>query len=165
MVLSRLATERAISVQVASAGILPGGLPLPTETQHVLRGLGFNKSDLHSYRSRQLTNGLVVGADLVIGLARDHLREVTVRVPQAWDRTFTLKELVRRGEAVGGREPDEGLATWLVKVGADRNRRDLLGASGTDDVADPVGGPPSAFEQAAAEIRGLCISLSNVVWS
>ena len=162
--LSRLAAERAISVQVASAGILPGGLPLPTETQDALRGLGYDRSDLHSYRSRQFTDGLVVGADLVIGLAREHLREVTVRVPQAWDRTFTLKELVRRGEAAGRREPDEALSTWLAKVGANRNRQDLLGSSDTDDVADPIGGPPSAFEQTATEIRGLCLALTNAIW-
>jgi protein-tyrosine-phosphatase len=52
----------------------------------------------------------------------------------------------------------------LAKVGQDRNRHDLLGSSTADDVADPIGGPPSGFEQTATEIRDLCVALATTVW-
>jgi hypothetical protein len=75
-----------------------------------------------------------------------------------------LKELVRRGEGVGPRRADEELEEWLAKVSEGRDRRDLLGSSNVDDVVDPIGGPPSMFEQVAVEIQGLCVSLTDLVW-
>ncbi len=100
----------------------------------------------------------------MLGLARDHVREVVVRWPEAWGRTFTLKELVRRGEGVGPRRADEELPDWLGRVSEDRDRRDLLGSSNLDDVVDPIGGLPSMFEQVAGEIQRLCVSLTDLVW-
>jgi protein-tyrosine phosphatase len=93
-VLSALVTERGIPAQIGSVGLLPGGDPLPQETQDALTTLGYNESALRSHRSRQITDALIAGADLVVGMTREHVREVTVRVPEAWGRTFTLKELV-----------------------------------------------------------------------
>ena len=85
-------------------------------------------------------------------------------MPETWGRTFTFKELVRRGDAAGPRRPDEELSEWLNALGQHRDRRELLGSSDADDVADPIGGPPSIFEQTAAEIQGLCVSLVRLLW-
>jgi hypothetical protein len=73
-------------------------------------------------------------------------------------------KLVRRGGSVGPRGVDEELEEWLANVSEGRDRRDLLGSSNFDDVAYPIGGPASTFEQTADEIQGLCISLTNLVW-
>lgn len=75
-----------------------------------------------------------------------------------------MKELVRRGEAIGPARPGEEFRAWLARAGADRDRQDLLGASNSDDVADPIGGAPSLFDQTAAEIEGLCVSLAALLW-
>jgi protein-tyrosine phosphatase len=163
-ILSELVRRRGIDAGIASVGLMPGGVPIPPETQDALRSLHYDSSRLAAHRSRELREADITSADLVLGLARDHVREVVVRVPSAWDRTFTLKELVRRGEAVGPRQPGQELSSWLAAVGLERTRADLLGSSDADDVADPIGGPPSAFEQTAAEIQGLCESLSGLVW-
>jgi len=163
-ILSSLAATRSLPVEVASAGLLPGGEPMPTETRDALGALGYPTPGFASRRSGQLTVATVQQADLVLGMAREHVREVVVREPGAWPRTFTLKELVRRGEAAGPRTPGEQLEVWLSRVSLDRTRRGLLGASELDDVADPLGGLPSAFRQTAQEIRGLCVSVGDLIW-
>jgi protein-tyrosine phosphatase len=162
--LTSLVGARGFEAAVASAGLLPGAAPLPVETRDVLIRRGFNESSVSRFRSQQLTDDLVRGADLVLGMAREHVREVIVRVPEAWERTFTLKELVRRGQAGGARHPDEELRSWLARIGQGRDRGELLGSSLVDDVADPIGGPPSRFEHTASEIEGLCRSLTSLLW-
>jgi protein-tyrosine-phosphatase len=108
---------------------------------------------------------MLMEADLVLGLARDHVREVVVRSPDTWEKSFTLKELVRRGGTAGPRPRDEVLPVWLARVSSGRNRTELLGESETDDVIDPAGGLPSGFVRTAAEIQGLCVSLAGLLWS
>jgi len=39
--------------------------------------------------------------------------EVVLIVPDAWDRTFTLREVVQFVRRVGRRSPDEELADWI----------------------------------------------------
>jgi protein-tyrosine phosphatase len=164
-ILSNLVARRGTPVEISSAGLLPGGPPMPPETQDALNALGYGGPGLASHRSRRLTGTEVTNADLVLGLARNHVREVVVRMPETWTKTFTLKELVRRGQSVGPRRADEELPAWLARASQDRSRQDLLGSSNLDDVADPIGGPPFMFEQTAAEIEGLCISLAGLLWS
>jgi len=163
-ILSSLATTRSLPVEINSAGLLPGGEPMPTETRDALAALGYPTPGFASRSSRQLTLPTVQLADLVLGMAREHVREIVVRAPEAWPRTFTLKELVRRGKAVGPRVNDEQLESWLTRVSLHRTRQGLLGSSELDDVADPLGGLPSAFGQTADEICALCISLGELLW-
>jgi protein-tyrosine phosphatase len=157
--------ERGIEAHVASAGLIPGGQALPIETQDTLRAFGFNGPGIERFRSTQITDGLVSGADLVIGLAREHVREVVVRTPEAWERSFTLKELVRRGGVIGPRPTSEDLPSWLYRAGFERTRADLLGESIEDDVIDPAGGVASGFDRTAAEIQALCRSLGVLLWA
>jgi protein-tyrosine phosphatase len=161
--LSDLLSSRGIRAAVASAGLLPGGAPLPVETADALAAIGHERS-LPSFTSVQVTNEDVARADLVLGMTREHVREVIVAVPDAWEHTFTLKELVRRGEEVGPRARDEDLANWLRRAGEDRTRAELLGSSPEDDVVDPIGGRPAEFERSAREIDGLCRALVALVW-
>src|SRR3546814_13095724 len=77
-------------------------------------------------------------------MAREHVREVAVLDPGALARTFTLKELVRAGAAIGHPLPDEALDAWLRRAGAGRPK-DLLGGVGPDDsydIEDSVGRGP-----------------------
>jgi protein-tyrosine phosphatase len=163
-ILSRQLAGRSIPVEVGSAGLLPGGRPLPAETRDALIGRGIDPAAVDVFRSRELTRESIETTDLVVGLAREHVREVVVRVPPAWERTFTLKELVRRGEDAGPRGAAEPLPTWLARAAEGRQRSDLLGSSIGDDVVDPIGGSPSDFDRTAAEIERLCTSLAALLW-
>ena len=67
-------------------------------------------------------------SDLVVGLAREHVRETALLVPAAYPRTFTLKELVRRGGEVGARGDDESFEMWLARLHVGRTTLMHLGA-------------------------------------
>lgn len=162
-VLGRLLSARGIPAEVRSAGLLPGGAPLPRDTEEALDALGLGRP-LAGFASTQVTLDAVRGSDLVLGMTREHLRELIVAVPDAWGHTFTLKELVRRGERAGARGLSEDLAPWLERVAEGRARAELLGSSPEDDVDDPIGGGASAFERTAREIEDLCKRLAGLAW-
>lgn len=153
--------RRAPDVHVHSAGLLPGGRPVTPETMDVMDDWGLDAS---AHRSRQLTAELVAAADLVLGMERRHVAEASVLVPAAWPRSFTLKEIVRRGEQVGPRPPGQSLSDWLAAVHAGRATVDLVGASEADDIADPVVSMRVGFKQTAAEIDDLLARLERLVW-
>lgn len=160
LVAGEVAPDLAGPVTVASAGLLEGGRPVSPEVATTLLPFGI---DLSGHRSTQLTADAIVGADLILGMERRHGREAILLVPSAWPRTFTLKELVRRGEKHGPRPLHQPLATWLAAVGDGREKTDLIGRSPEDDVADPLGGDLAAYRSAAAEIAELIQRLTRLL--
>ena len=154
--------DLGLDVRVASAGRLESGLPASDHGIEVLRGRGI---DMVPHRSRRSTKDILLGADLVLGMAREHVMDAVVAVPALFPRTFTLRELVRRGEAAGPRRQGESLDGWLARVGEGRTHRDVLGASRDDDIADPIGGPRSAYERLAVELDGLLDRLVAVAFA
>lgn len=156
--------ERAgVAASVSSAGLHPGGAPA---TGHGVAAMADRGLDLSSHRSRQLALELVTQADLIIGMAREHVREVAVLDADALARSFTLKELVTAGERIGARRDGEDLATWLARAGTGRRRQTLLG-SGHDptlDVEDPVGRSRSDYETTADELDDLLGRLVSLAW-
>jgi protein-tyrosine phosphatase len=154
VLLRRHLTAAGVEASVSSAGLLPGGRPA---TAHGVESMAARGLDLSGHRSRQLARELIEPADLIIGMAREHVREVAVLDAGALPRTFTLKELVRLGEGAGPRSPDEPLADWLARVGRSRQRQHLLGV-GHDpahDVEDPVGRGRADYELTADELDDL----------
>ena len=119
--------------------------------------------DVSHHRSSVLSAEAVVRADLVIALERYHLRESVVLDPTSFVRTFTLKELVRRGEEVGPRGKDEPLDAWLRRLAHGREIADLLGADDDDDVADPFGRSIDEYETARVELAGLIDRLAGLM--
>ena len=90
--------------RVRSAGLLGEdavGEPPPPEVVAALAAYGL---DISGHRSRRVTAADLGWADLVLGMSREHVRHAVVTVPDSWPRTFTLKELVRRGEETGPAE-------------------------------------------------------------
>ncbi|HEX2119105.1 MAG TPA: hypothetical protein VHF91_07970, partial [Acidimicrobiales bacterium] len=138
--------ELGVDARVASAGLLQSGQPASAHGVDLLRGRGI---DMTTHRSRAITREILSSADLILAMAREHVREAVVTDASLWPRTFTLKELVRRGEAAGPRRPGEPLSEWLARVGQGRKVSDLTGSSPEDDVADPIGGPRLAYERLA----------------
>jgi len=120
--------------------------------------------DISAHRSRLVRTDDLAAADLMLAMARVHLRHAVVTAPEIWPRAFTLKELVRRGSEAGPRPPGTGLADWLALANQGRDRRTLLGDSPDDDIADPIGGPPLAYDQTADLLTNLLGTLADLCW-
>jgi protein-tyrosine-phosphatase len=149
-------------VSIASAGLLAGGYGSPPEVVSVLAELGI---DLSGHTSTQLSPELVAGADMIVGMARRHAREVVLLDAGAFSRTFTLKDLVGRGDLVGPRAPGESLPDWMVRLDRGRQRTDLVGTSSADDVPDPLGGSLEDFRATARELGALVEHLAGLLWA
>jgi protein-tyrosine phosphatase len=149
------------SVETSSAGILPGGAPVPTEVREVMSTYGI---DLSSHRSRTLTEALVADADLLVGMGRRHVREAVLLDSGSWPRAFTFKSLVQKGREVGPRPPGSDLAPWLDALHEGRTRTELAGRSSVDEVADPYGGPFAGYRDAARELSRLTFDLAELLW-
>jgi len=160
--LGRRLDDAGVKAVVSSAGLLFDGKPV---TDHGLAVMADRGLDTSGHRSRRLRPDLIAGANLVVGMARSHVREAVALSPDALARAFTLKEIVRRGEETGGRAPDEPLDAWLARLGAGRRRSDLLGESDADDVADPIGGPRRRYERTADELDDLTARLARLLSS
>jgi protein-tyrosine phosphatase len=156
--------QAGVDAAVSSAGLYPGGRPA---TGHGVQTMAARGLDLTGHASRQLTRDLVAEADLVVGMAREHVREVAVLDGTALGRAFTLKELVRAGEAAGPRRADEPLPAWLDRVAAGRRPADLLG-TGHDprlDVEDPIGRDREDYEATADELDDLLGRLVHLLFA
>lgn len=154
--------RRGEPARVHSAGLLRSGDPSSRFAGEVLTGRGL---DLSSHRSTTISRSLVTGADLVLGMARAHVREAVVLDPQVWPRAYTLKELVRRGEDAGPRAAGQSVEEWLAKVHAGRSHSDLLGESDEDDIFDPIGSARPVYERTATEIESLVDRLVDLLFT
>jgi protein-tyrosine phosphatase len=149
-----------VPARVSSTGLVAPGRPATPEAVDAMRR---RHLDLSAHRSRVLDVEQVASSDLVIGMARRHVREVWLLDNAALDRSYTLKELVRRGEEVGACDADEPLDRWLQRVNLGRRASDLVGESTLDDIADPIGQPASVYERVAAELDDLTGRLVDLV--
>lgn len=152
---------RHVEAAVRSAGTVPGPERPPPGAVAAMAAWGIDTS---GHRARPLEDHLLEEADLVLGMARAHVREAVVRLPAVFSKTFTLKELVRRAGAVGPRRPQEPVDAWLARVGTGRRRQVIVGRSDDDDVADPIGGPPAAYRATASELHDLIVTLCDFAW-
>ncbi len=149
------------TLEVQSAGRLPGGVAASPPAVQVLAERGL---DLSKHLSHTVTPELVVASDLILGMAREHVRDAVLLRPEVRDRAFALKDLVRRGEGIGRRSAGQPLADWLRLAGADRTTNDLLGADTDDDVADPIGQSANHYRACADELDGLLRRLAALAF-
>ena len=85
-----------VEVSSAGTGALVGE-GMPEQAQRMSEHLGGSPA---GHRGRQVTKPLIEQADLVIGLARDHRRDLARLLPRSARYTFTLRELARLLESV-----------------------------------------------------------------
>jgi len=159
--LTRQIQDLADPVEVSSAGIMPGGSPVPDEVLRVMAPFGI---DLLGHESRPLTASLLQGCDLVIGMGRRHIQEAVLLDPPCWPQAFTLKELVRRSGEIGPRRPDQGIRSWIEAAQGDRTRASLVHRSAVDEVADPYGHSFVRYQETAAELDRLTALLAGALW-
>jgi protein-tyrosine phosphatase len=129
----------------------------------VLEGRAYG-IDLADHVPRTVDPGMIQAADLVVGLTREHVRETVVAVPASFSKTFTLREIVRRGLDRGPRDAAEDLGAWLARLQDGRLRANLMGESPDDDVMDPMGGTPDDYRQMLTEVADLTLTLRNLAW-
>ena len=160
--LARRLSGLGVAARVRSAGMLRGGDPPLPEVTSVMARYGI---DIAGHRSRVACAADLASASLVLAMARDNLRYAVVTEPGAWPRTFTLRELIRRGERVGPRPPGEPFSGWLSRVHAGRERAALLGDAADDDVPDPAGGPLRAYADVAGLLDRSLTRLAELGWA
>jgi protein-tyrosine phosphatase len=144
--------ERDCAAIVTSAGTRGGRLAIHQDTVAAAEQVGLVVAD---HVSRQIDPRLIRedGADLVIGMTREHLREVVAIEPSAWPRTFTLKELARAATLVGRVETT--VAEWVATASGGRRAADLMTPSDDDDLADPYGLERRAHVRMVEEVDDL----------
>src|SRR5512139_1912973 len=144
--LRRLFAQAGIGASVGSAGLLPGGVPA---TPEAVATMAARRIDIRSHFSRTVDAEMATRTPMIVGMTRHHVRELCAGYGSPIERTYTLKELVRRGQQIGGRLHGESVYTWLHRVHAGRRPADLMGDDPVDDIADPVGRPRAEYEQTA----------------
>lgn len=160
-ILDRELTRAGVDAAIRSAGTDASGGPATPGTIDAARRLGL---DLGTHRSTPLDPELVAAAALVLTMERRHVQDVVIAAPGSFDRTFTLKELVRRGSAAAPRASNETLAEWLGRVSVGRRPKDLLGRSPADDIADPTVDRLVDHDALAAELTELTRRLVALAW-
>lgn len=153
--------QRGVDARVHSAGLLAPGRPASEHSATLMADRGL---DLSRHRSRTMTEDLLGGADLVIGMERLHVQEAAVLVREAWPRSFTLRELARRVGVAGPRPVAVPLDEWLRTLSEDRTPADHLGSSADDDVADPYGRSLRAYRRCADDLVGLVDTVVDGLW-
>jgi protein-tyrosine phosphatase len=129
----------------ASAGLLPGGFPVPPNGLQVAAERGL---PLSGHRSTQLDAAALQGWDVVLTMSRDHAREIVAVTPDLWPRVFTLRQFRRALQAKPPRR-HVALGPWIDETAAGRSRLELIGRSPDDDVADPLTAPVGAWRDMA----------------
>ncbi len=152
---------RRPALQVRSAGRLPGGVRASATAVEVVAADGL---DLSAHLSQAATAELLADSDLILGMAREHVRDAVLLRPDVRPRAFALKDLVRRGGAIGPRGPEQSLDDWLAAAGRGRTTADLLGAAESDDVADPMGRAAGRYRACAAELDALLGRLADLAF-
>jgi protein-tyrosine phosphatase len=160
LMLSRVA-ERGGELRVASAGFSESGYPSPRRVIQAMERVGL---DLSGHVSRQISAELISAADLIATMTRQHLIDVVTLVPDAFARTFTLRDLVRRATAAGPPLPQETYPGWVTRLHGGRTRSSVLSLDRADDVADPLGGRPAAFDRTRNELDGLVTTLADLLF-
>jgi protein-tyrosine-phosphatase len=165
---ARLPSDSALRPESAGTQAWPHS-SMDGPTREVLEELG---GDGSGFTARLLTAQLVVGAALVLGLAREH-REAAVRLaPAAMRRCFTLKEFVRIAGREAGRAGEWkrsgegpggiGCLGGVVAVAAARRGVAIPVSSAEDDIADPWGRPRQVLHECAREIDGAVSRLARL---
>jgi protein-tyrosine phosphatase len=157
----QLAGVGTIDVTVHSAGVAGTSMGPPEALVRVARSFELNLKD---HVPRKLESGMVAGADLVIGMTREHVREIVLANRDAFSRTFTLREIVRRGHDQGQRNSGEKLHEWLARVHHGRRHIDLVGDSSDDDIADPMGGSSDDYRRMFKDVSSLTEQLRDLAW-
>lgn len=141
-----------VAAIVRSCGHLEAGVRVSPHSVTVMAERGL---DISEHRSQTNTRRFTSGADLIITMSKENVRQVMEVDMDAWPRTFPLKPLVRRAIEIGRRRTDEPFAAWVERLHEGRRPIDMLADDPDDDIADPMGKPLRDYRSAAELMSGL----------
>lgn len=144
-------------VTVSSAGFIGSGNLPDKKAVQALDRLGL---DLGEHRSTPIKKALSQSPELILVMAREHLRSLEVIAPGAMNKAFTLKEFVRLIEIEGRRRNDEPLQAYIQRVGVGRSVSAITSPSVGDDISDPLGHRRGMFLRCAEELSPLVRSVA-----
>lgn len=146
-------------LEVHSAGTLDLGPAVPpAEMSRVAAQHGF---DLSSHQARWLQDMPLAEADLVVGMALEHVAAAVVEGGAKAERAFTLTELVALLEELVPGSGDDAEARALDLIArAHELRSDQRRFVASQDIPDPIGGPRRAYEEVTKQIEDLCARLA-----
>lgn len=142
------------AIRVRSAGTYArrANAPMP-EAQQAARDLGVDISGLHS---DPLDDEMVRSADIVLTMTTEQRDEVLGLVPEARERTFTLKEIVLLLAALPAPPRPATRETLLLRVAEAHELRERGTTPVADeDVSDPLGMSVETYRAVAWEIDSL----------
>jgi protein-tyrosine-phosphatase len=143
--------DRLPQVDVETAGTLTvDGQPMSWRTRDALTSVGLA---IPSHRSRQANRADLDRADLIIGLAPEHVLWVRRENASASPRTGTLKRLCRDLPAHSGTLPERVAALELADVELED----------WEEVIDPGGGDADVFKACAREVVTLIDALARTL--
>lgn len=141
------AERRGLRINVRSSGTHAwSGRAATIEGRRVMADHGV---PLDEHRTLELDRRLMEWADLVIGMSREHARDVARAYPEAAGRTYTMKAFL---ELLPSLPPYEDTESWLQEAA---RLRDSSSAPADQDIDDPIGERQEAYRRVAAEIRDL----------
>lgn len=144
-----LLASRLEWVRVTTAGThVIEGQPVSWRTRQALEELGL---EVPWHRSHQLGPHDVASADLLVGLAREHVWWIRRNHPEASSRAATLARLARYLPSGPAPLPERLEAMGLAAAELE----------GWEDVEDPAGGDEEAFHRCARQLEGLVGQLAR----
>jgi protein-tyrosine phosphatase len=134
--LDRHLRDLGLEATVRSAGTrADGGLA----TGETVKLLGERGLDLRGHRGTPLDDDIVDSADLIITAEQDHVVHIASHWPDAFDRTFTLPELLTLTKLHGGRL-GAPIEDWLELLADGRpSGFTYLDDRSIGEVVDPTG--------------------------
>ena len=148
-------------VTVESAGTRGTTSKVPPELQQEGAAYGL---DLSVHIPRRIDADILDRADMIIGMAREHLREVVLGDPSSFTKSFTLREFVRRAREYGQRNPAQPMYEWLEQINSGRRHIELISDSPVDDIPDPMGGNSQDYRAMLMELATLTRTLHSLTW-
>ena len=164
--------------------VTPGGFVVTSVGTHGLVGQGVDPGsaalldaagvDHGEFTARRASASLLEEADLILGMAREHVTWVADEAPRSALGAFTLLQLARLVSALGSDEPwssrlahldpDDVVARWtLVRqtAAASRHRR-LVRSLRRNDIPDPYRQGPEQFAAMGRQIDEAVAALLEV---
>jgi len=149
----RFADEAPVVASAGTAGW--DGSPAMDES---VQAAAEREVDISDHIARRLVREHVTSADLIVCMAGEHSEVIVRSVPEAAEKTFTLKELVRLLQALPAQAERSGPDTLHARVSEAHQLR-LSGFEGNaydEDIVDPLGLPLDSYRAVAWELDEWC---------
>lgn len=157
--LRRSLSVAGLDIGVSSAGVRAGDHSLSVDALAV-EAMAQRGLDISGHQPTPVSPAAVAGADLVVAMTRHDLREVVVASPEAFGKTFTWKQVIRKSAETSC---DPGWQSWMNALNQGRSARDLLTPEPADDIPDPYGRPLADHVACADELATLADQLALVL--